>query len=66
MISGDSEVWGLGKEFGEGCANEVIYSESSRGIGPLIGEFRGPVWGEFVKSWAAFYECWNEADGIGR
>ncbi|KAG9186642.1 hypothetical protein G6011_09750 [Alternaria panax] len=38
-----------------------FYSEATRGIGYLIGEFKGPVDADFGKSeWAAFYECWNE------
>ena len=24
----------------------------------MIGEFKGPVDGDFGKDWAAFYECW--------
>jgi hypothetical protein len=36
-----------------------FYSESTRGVGYLIGEFHGPVGGEFGSHWAAFYECWG-------
>jgi hypothetical protein len=36
-----------------------FYSESTRGVGYLIGEFQGPVDADFVGDWAAFYECWD-------
>jgi hypothetical protein len=38
-----------------------FYSEATRGVGYLIGEFPGPVEADFSSNiWAAFYECWNE------
>ncbi|KAF1837242.1 hypothetical protein BDW02DRAFT_595745 [Decorospora gaudefroyi] len=36
-----------------------FYSESTRGIGYLIGEYKGPVDADFGIHWAAFYECWE-------
>jgi hypothetical protein len=36
-----------------------FYSESTRGVGYLIGEFHGAVGGYFGSHWAAFYECWG-------
>jgi hypothetical protein len=35
--------------------------ESTRGVGPLIGEFKGPVDADFGADWAVFYECWHVA-----
>ncbi|KAL1792108.1 hypothetical protein ACET3X_009859 [Alternaria dauci] len=38
-----------------------FYSEATRGVGYLIGEFQGPVDADFgSNNWAAFYECWSE------
>jgi hypothetical protein len=36
-----------------------FYSEATRGVGYLIGEFQGPVDADFGSHWAAFYECWD-------
>ncbi|KAI4695702.1 hypothetical protein J4E81_006030 [Alternaria sp. BMP 2799] len=36
-----------------------FYSESTRGVGYPIGKYYGPVDGDFVGDWAAFYECWD-------
>jgi hypothetical protein len=38
-----------------------FYLESTRGVGGLIGEFKGPVDAGFGADWAAFYECWHLA-----
>jgi len=40
-------------------ANHVctFWSESTRGVGYLIGAFEGPVEGGFGSDWAAFFEC---------
>jgi hypothetical protein len=38
-----------------------FYSEATRGVGSLIGEFKGPVDASFGADWAAFYECCNPA-----
>ncbi|KAF1841091.1 uncharacterized protein K460DRAFT_198485 [Cucurbitaria berberidis CBS 394.84] len=34
-----------------------FYSESTRGIGSLIGTYEGPLDGTFGDDWAAFYQC---------
>ncbi|EDU39916.1 predicted protein [Pyrenophora tritici-repentis Pt-1C-BFP] len=37
-----------------------FYSEATRGVGYLIGQFTGPAEAVFDSTeWAAFYECWN-------
>ncbi|KAF1944448.1 hypothetical protein EJ02DRAFT_452312 [Clathrospora elynae] len=38
-----------------------FFEESSRGVGPVIGEWKGPADGEFGDNWAAFYMCWHIA-----
>ncbi|KAL6708400.1 hypothetical protein ACN47E_002663 [Coniothyrium glycines] len=40
-----------------------FYSESTRGVGYLIGQYKGPASGTFAqKDWAAFYECWKNTE----
>ncbi|KAI8936183.1 hypothetical protein NX059_006616 [Plenodomus lindquistii] len=37
-----------------------FWSEATRGVGYLIGEFTGPVQSKFgAADWAAFFECWD-------
>ncbi|KAH7388666.1 hypothetical protein BKA66DRAFT_55406 [Pyrenochaeta sp. MPI-SDFR-AT-0127] len=36
-----------------------FYSEATGGIGYPIGEYVGPIDGNFGRHWAAFYECWH-------
>ena len=37
-----------------------FYSEATRGVGYVIGQFTGPVDAVFGNTeWAAFYECWD-------
>ncbi|CAA9958665.1 hypothetical protein CFE70_002180 [Pyrenophora teres f. teres 0-1] len=37
-----------------------FYSEATRGVGHVIGQFTGPLDAVFDSTeWAAFYECWD-------
>ncbi|CBX92909.1 hypothetical protein LEMA_P056150.1 [Plenodomus lingam JN3] len=41
-----------------------FWSEATRGIGYLIGEFTGPVHAAFGHHWAAFFECLDLTIGL--
>ncbi|KAF2856444.1 hypothetical protein T440DRAFT_485539 [Plenodomus tracheiphilus IPT5] len=41
-----------------------FWSEATRGVGYLIGEFKGPVEAEFGSHWAAYFECWDVTKAV--